>query len=64
MHDAITAREMRAILTEADCLHTEGEVRAALARMATEITAQLKDDNPIVYTVLNGGLITAGQLIP
>lgn len=56
--------KMRTILAEADCLHTEGEVRAALARMATEITARLQDSNPIVYTVLNGGLITAGQLLP
>lgn len=57
-------RQMRQVLSEADCLHTEGEVRAALARMATEITACLQDTNPIVYTVLNGGLITAGQLLP
>lgn len=64
MDTALSADDLRAILAEADCLHTEGEVRAALARMATEISARLRDSNPIVYTVLNGGLITAGQLLP
>lgn len=64
MSQPLTNQDRRAILTEADCLHTEGEVRAALARMATEISARLKDSNPLVYTVLNGGLITAGQLLP
>ena len=64
MNNAVPPSDMRAVLAAADCLHTEGEVRAALARMATEITARLKDANPIVYTVLIGGLITAGQLLP
>ena len=64
MNQLLSDKDRQAILAEADCLHTEGEVRAALARMATEITARLRESNPIVYTVLNGGLITAGQLLP
>lgn len=64
MSIAVSPSDMRAILADADCLHTEGEVRAALARMSVEITERLKDSNPIVYTVLNGGLITAGHLLP
>jgi len=39
-------------------------VQAALDRMATEISARLAGSNPLVVTVMNGGLIFAGQLLP
>ncbi len=39
-------------------------VQAALDRMARDITARLADRNPLVITVLNGGLVFAGQLLP
>jgi len=40
------------------------EVQAALDRMAGEITARLAGQNPLVVTVMNGGLVFAGQLLP
>jgi len=40
------------------------EVQAALERMAGEITARLAGKNPLVITVMNGGLVFAGQLLP
>ncbi|MGQ5524795.1 hypoxanthine-guanine phosphoribosyltransferase [Chitinimonas sp. PSY-7] len=49
---------------EADCLHNDAEVSAALDRMAADITERLKDKMPLVYVVLNGGIIAAGQLLP
>ncbi|PTD97628.1 hypoxanthine-guanine phosphoribosyltransferase [Pseudothauera lacus] len=49
---------------EADCLADAAAVEAALGRMAADISARLRDSNPLVYTVMNGGLILAGQLIP
>ncbi|XZG71247.1 hypoxanthine-guanine phosphoribosyltransferase [Chitinibacteraceae bacterium HSL-7] len=52
------------ILDNADCLHSEAEVTAALQNMADAMTAKLASKNPIVYTVLNGGLIVAGHLLP
>jgi len=39
-------------------------VEAALDRMAAEITARLADANPLVYAVMNGGLILAGRILP
>ena len=39
-------------------------VQAALDRMAGEITARLEGSNPLVVTVMNGGLVFAGQLLP
>ncbi len=40
------------------------EVQAALDRMAAEITARLAGRHPLVLTVMNGGLVFAGQLLP
>ncbi len=56
-------KNMSTVLTEADLLVTEAEVGAAISRMAQEITAQLKDTNPILICVMNGGLIFTGQLL-
>lgn len=58
MDEILRARE------QADCLADEHEVEAALARMATEITARLANSNPLIYTVMNGGLILAGRILP
>ncbi|WP_223879105.1 hypoxanthine-guanine phosphoribosyltransferase [Chitinimonas arctica] len=56
--------EMVKVMQEADCLHDDAEVSAALDQMAQAITADLCDKNPLVYVVLNGGIIAAGQLLP
>ncbi|CAI07986.1 hypoxanthine-guanine phosphoribosyltransferase [Aromatoleum aromaticum] len=58
MDEILRARE------EADCLADATAVDAALARMAAEITAQMAGSNPMVYTVMNGGLILAGRILP
>ena len=39
-------------------------VQAALERLADEITARLAGSRPLVVTVMNGGLVFAGQLLP
>ena len=56
--------EARKVLREADCLVSEEEVRLAIQRLATEITARLKDANPVVLCIMNGGLIFTGRLLP
>ncbi|MDX9701301.1 MAG: hypoxanthine-guanine phosphoribosyltransferase [Rhodocyclaceae bacterium] len=58
MQEIIRARE------EADCLVDEAAVEAALDRMAAEITAELGHSNPLVYSVMNGGLILGGRILP
>lgn len=58
MNEIVRARE------EADCLVDAAAVDAALDRMAKEITAALGGSNPIVYTVMNGGLVLAGRILP
>jgi hypoxanthine phosphoribosyltransferase len=55
--------EARQAMAESDCLATPEQVDAALDAMASAITAELADSNPLVYTVMNGGLIIAGRLL-
>jgi hypoxanthine phosphoribosyltransferase len=43
---------------------SEAAVQAALDRMAHEITSRLAGREPLVVTVMNGGLVFAGQLLP
>lgn len=59
-----TRADMQQVLDEADCLCPEQEVQAAIARMAKAITARLADANPVLFCVMNGGLIFSGQLLP
>lgn len=56
--------DIRRIRAEADCLASAADVALAYDRMAAAITHRLQDANPIVYAVMNGGLIPAGQLLP
>lgn len=53
--------EIQQVAAEADCLFTLAEVDAALDRMAADISALLADQNPVLLSVLNGGILpTAG----
>ena len=61
---SLNLEEIKRARDEADCLADETTVEAALDRMATEITARLADANPLVYAVMNGGLILAGRILP
>jgi len=55
--------EVNTVLSDADLLVTEAEVALSITRMACEITDRLRDTNPVVICVMNGGLIFAGQLL-
>ncbi len=54
---------IRQVMDEADCLYTEAEVEAAIVRVGAKITAEMADSNPVVFCVMNGGLIFAGKLL-
>lgn len=60
---SIDLDHIRKIKAEADCLFTAAQIQAAMDRMAGEINAALADANPIIYSVMNGGLVIAGQLV-
>jgi hypoxanthine phosphoribosyltransferase len=52
------------ILRNAELLHDEADVRAAIARLAAEITSCLEDRFPLVLAVMGGSICFAGQLLP
>lgn len=54
---------IRQVMAEADCLYSNEQIEAAITRVAGEINAQLGDRNPVVFCVMNGGLIFAGKLL-
>lgn len=56
--------EIRRAREEADCLCSAEDVDQALGRLASDITARLHDKNPLIYVVMNGGLVLAGRLLP
>lgn len=64
MKQAPTLDELKQVMAQADLLKTESEVNAAYEKLAREITAQLQDSLPVVYSIMNGGLVMAGQLLP
>ncbi len=56
--------EIKQIEKQALCLFTEQQVEAALDALAVAITEKLKDANPLVLCVINGGIIATGKLLP
>lgn len=54
---------VRRVMDEADCLYSATEVEAAITQVAQDITRVLQDSNPVVFCVMNGGLIFSGKLL-
>jgi hypoxanthine phosphoribosyltransferase len=52
------------LLAEADIVCAESDVQAAVERVANEITAQLKDEFPMVLSVMGGAVVFTGWLLP
>jgi hypoxanthine phosphoribosyltransferase len=60
---SITPEQAQLAYQNAELIHDEATVEAALDRMAEEITARIKDTNPLVLGVMLGGLIPTGKLL-
>ncbi len=59
----ITQEEAAAVMASAELLHSRTEVEQALDRIAQMITDELGGKNPIILSVMNGGLIPCGHLL-
>lgn len=59
--DAVAARTM---LAEAELVHDEIAVQAALEQLALAIRERLAEANPLVLCVMAGGVVFCGQLLP
>ena len=64
MSQPLTLEELNKVMEDADLLKTEQEVDQALDAMAAAICERMKDEMPVVYGIMNGGLVTAGRLLP
>ena len=56
--------DIQRAMSEADCLVNAARVEQAIEAMAARITERLQGKNPLVYAVMNGGLVFAGRLLP
>jgi hypoxanthine phosphoribosyltransferase len=56
--------EIEVVMRNADCLHDAAAVERALDRMADAINRDMAGDDVIVVCVMNGGLVSAGALLP
>lgn len=52
------------VLEQADVVCDEAASRAAVERVAREITARLGEQWPVVISVMGGGVVFTGQLLP
>jgi hypoxanthine phosphoribosyltransferase len=60
----VTPAEARRILDTSEVLASASDVIAAVDRMASEISAKLADDCPLVLSVMRGSVVFAGHLLP
>lgn len=49
---------------DAECLYTLAEIDAVLNRLAAQLNHDYADKNPLLLCVMNGAVITMGQLLP
>jgi hypoxanthine phosphoribosyltransferase len=61
---AIDTAEIEYVRAQADCLHTPEQVEAALRDMAMAISKRLAQHNPLILSVMIGGLIPTARLLP
>ena len=56
--------EIRQVERDAELIYSMDQLESAIERIAAEINARLGGSNPILLTVLNGGIIFSGKLLP
>jgi hypoxanthine phosphoribosyltransferase len=56
--------DAKRIFSEADLIVPAEAIQAALDRLAADVSARLRDENPLVLTVMGGAVVFAGQLLP
>lgn len=55
--------QINAVSSRATCLYDKQAVESVIDRLASAISERLGDKNPVLLTVMNGGLIFAGELV-
>ncbi len=60
---AVSLEHIKEVKKNARCLHSGRAISKAFDKMATQITKVLEEKNPLVISLMNGGLIASGQLL-
>lgn len=60
----LTTIEARQILDDAEQIYAAPQVAAAIATLAESISATLKDEYPLVLSVMGGAVVFSGHLLP
>ena len=60
----ISIQRAHELLQQAELLCTEGQVQAALHKVAREINDSLRASHPLVLSVMGGAVVFSGQLLP
>ncbi len=55
--------EISQILSSADLLYSDSDIESAIARMALQISEDLRETNPVFLCVMNGGIVISGKLL-
>ena len=58
------SQEARALLADAELIHSEAAIQCALEDVAAAIRVRLAERNPLVLCVMTGGVVFCGQLLP
>lgn len=64
MSESLTLEQLNQIMADADLLKSKEDIDVALNQLAGNITERLSTSMPVVYSIMNGGLIFAGKLLP
>lgn len=56
-------QQARAMLADADLIHSEQAVQVALDKVVSEIRQRLAESYPLVLCVMTGGVVFCGQLL-
>jgi hypoxanthine phosphoribosyltransferase len=62
-NQALMTQKMQRVFDEADCLYSLDTIAPAIADIGQKITQELADKNPVIISVMNGGLVFTGQLL-
>jgi hypoxanthine phosphoribosyltransferase len=57
-------KHIQEVYQKATCLHTKQEIEKELDRLALEIHDTLSEKSPLLLSVMVGGLVLAGNLLP
>lgn len=57
-------QQLEQVRAQAECLYTSSDIDTVLEQLAQTLTEHYAEANPILLCVMNGSLVTLGQLMP